>query len=61
MFKKLNGSMLATILGALTSVCTAWAVIDFDNFNFSKDWIKLIIIGLPALGGYMSTINKPIK
>lgn len=59
MFKKLNGNFLATAAGALTSVCTAWAVIDFDNFDIKKDWFKLIVIGLPALGGYMSTINKP--
>ena len=61
MFKRLNKSKLATLLGAMTSVCTAYAVIDFNTFDIKKDWFKLIVIGMPALGGYMSTISKPAK
>ncbi len=49
---------LATILGLLTSLCTAWAVIDFSTFDIKKDWIKLIIIGMPAIGGYVSKIKS---
>jgi ABC-type enterobactin transport system permease subunit len=61
MFKKLDGSKLATIFGALTTVCTAWAVLDLNTFDIKKDWLKLVIIGMPALGGYMSSLNKPKK
>ncbi len=61
MSKKLRNH-LATILGAGTAVATAFAVINFDTFDIKKDWFKLIVIGLPALGGYMSTIkNKEDK
>lgn len=50
---------LATLLGLLTSLCTAYAVLDIDALDFTKvkTWIKLIIIGLPAVGGYVSTIK----
>ena len=37
------------------------AVIDFNTFDIKKDWFKLIVIGLPALGGYMSSINTKKK
>lgn len=57
--KKLNDH-LATLLGAATSICTAFAVIDIYTIDIKKDWFKLIVIGVPALGGYVSTI-KPMK
>ena len=49
----------ATILGLLTSLATAFAVIDFDNFQFNKptDLMKLFVIGMPAIGGFLSTIK----
>lgn len=49
---------LATILGLLTAVATALAVIDFNNFDIKKDWFRLIVIALPAIGGYFSTIRQ---
>lgn len=57
----MNRNLLATLLGALTSVCTALAVLDLNTFDIKKDWFKVIVIGLPALGGYFSTINKRVK
>lgn len=57
--KSLSGNALATMLGIGTSLCTAYAAIDFATFDFKKEWYKLIVIGLPALGGYVSTLNKP--
>jgi hypothetical protein len=49
-------STLATILGALTSVVTAIAVIDFNTFDITKfsNIMKLIVIAIPALSGYFS-------
>lgn len=63
MFKKLNASALATIFGIATSICTALAVVDLDALDFSlpSTYFKLIILLLPAIGGYMSTITKPKK
>ena len=61
--KQLSGSALATIFGIATSLATAYATIDWDTIDFHqvKTYFKLAVIGLPALGGYMSTLNKPTK
>lgn len=61
MFNKLNGNALATILGLFTSLCTAYAVLDIDTLDFHvfKTYFKLFVIGMPAVGGYMSTLIKP--
>ena len=61
--RELNGALLATIFGIATSLCTAYAVLDFDALDFSmaKTWFKLVVVGLPAIGGYMSTLSKPKK
>lgn len=48
----------ATILGVATSLCTAYAVIDFSTFNWKRDWFKMVVIGLPAIGGYMSKLKS---
>lgn len=60
---KLKGrSVAATIGGLITSVCTAAALIDFDTFDWSKtsDKLKLIVIVMPAIGGWLSEF-KPTK
>lgn len=54
---KLNNDVLATILGLGTTICTALAVIDWSTFNMKADWFKIIIIALPAIGGYYSKIK----
>lgn len=53
--------LISTIFGILVSLATAYAVIDFDTFNIRRDWIKLIIIGLPAIAGYFSEIKRKPK
>lgn len=57
--KKICKSKLATFLGLLTSVATAIAVIDFNTFNFKNvnDLMKLFVIAMPAIGGYLSKIK----
>jgi len=53
-------SFAATILGLLTSAATAMVVIDFETFDFKKpnDLMKLFVITMPAIGGYLSQIKK---
>lgn len=50
----------ATILGIMTSVCTAWATLDLETIDFHhpKIYFKLIIIAMPAVGGYISELKK---
>ena len=61
--QKICKDKLATILGILTSLCTAYAVIDIDslNFNLFNTYFKLFIIGVPAVTGYFSTIKSKKK
>lgn len=52
-------SSLATALGLISSIVTALAVIDFDNWNCRKpsDIMKVVIIVLPILCGHFTTIK----
>ena len=58
--KKNIHSYVATLLGLLTSIATAMVVIDFETFDFKKlnDLMKLFVITMPAIGGYVSQIKK---
>jgi hypothetical protein len=60
MTKKKQNSLIATIVGLLTSVATAIVVIDFNTFNFKNpnDIMKLFVIAMPAIGGYMSQLKE---
>lgn len=49
---------LATVLGLLTAVANAWATIDWANFDMKKEWPKLVISAMIALGGYFTSINS---
>lgn len=57
--KKINWrNHIATIGGLITSIGVAYQVIDINTFDIKKDWFKLIILALPAIGGYLSSITK---
>jgi hypothetical protein len=60
MTQKKKNSLIATIVGLLTSVATAIVVIDFNTFNFKNpnDIMKLFVIAMPAIGGYMSQLKE---
>ncbi len=61
MTKKKSRDVKATIMGIMTSICTAWAALDLDNMDFHnpKLYFKLLIIAMPAVGGFLSEIKKP--
>jgi hypothetical protein len=50
-------SEISTLAGLLVAVGTAWSTIDFSTFEVSKDWHKLIIPAMIAIGGYVTKIN----
>lgn len=50
-------SEISTFAGLLVAVGTAWSTIDFSTFEASKDWHKLIIPAMIAIGGYVTKIN----
>lgn len=54
----------ATVLGFFTSIVTALALIDFDAMDWSSinSWVKILVVVLPAVGGYLSEVSeKPSK
>ena len=57
-FSKKARSIAATILGIITALATAYAVIDFNTFDIKKDWFRLVVIGLPVIGGFVSRIKE---
>ncbi len=50
-------SEVSTLAGLLVAVGTAWSTIDFTIFEVSKDWPKLIIPTMIAVGGYVTQIT----
>ena len=51
----------ATLLGLSTAVVVALATnFDFTTFNYRSfnQWVKLLAIVLPAIGGAISTLKK---
>ncbi len=57
--KKANRGRMATILGVLTSLVTALALVDFDSLDYTSinTWIKILILALPAIGGTVSEVK----
>lgn len=49
----------ATFLGIMTSLCTAWAALDLETMDFHNPriYFKLVIIGMPAVGGFLSQLK----
>lgn len=50
----------ATGFGIATSLVTALALIDFDNINWTSanDWVKLLVVCIPAIQGHVTTMKK---
>lgn len=53
-------SIAATMLGLLTTIVTAMAVIDIDALDWQKlsTYFKLLVVIMPAVGGYLSEIKQ---
>jgi hypothetical protein len=54
-------SHTSTIIGGIVAIATAWSTIDMSTFDITKDWVKLIIPAVIALGGYMTKINTKVN
>lgn len=56
---KKQRSRLSTLFGAAVAIATAWVTVDWETFAFDFNHIApLIMSGLVALGGYMTSINS---
>lgn len=58
---KLKRDYAATGIGVLTSLVMALTLIDFDTFNPKSvnEWVKLLVVCLPAIQGKITTMKKP--
>ena len=56
--KTFDRDLLATIFGVATTLCTAWASIDWSSFDIKRDYMKLIISAIAEIGGYFTVIKK---
>jgi hypothetical protein len=50
-------SHLSTLIGGIMAIANAWITIDWSTFDINKEYPKLILSGLMAIGGYMTKIN----
>lgn len=56
---KKTRSILSTLMGALVATLNAWVNVDWSTFAFDvKHIAPLLISGMIALGGYMTSINS---
>jgi hypothetical protein len=51
----------ATIMGILVAVAQAWITIDWKSFDITKEYPKLVLSAIIAIGGYVSTIKLKQK
>lgn len=56
---KKHRNLLSTIFGAIVAIATAWLGVEWETFAFDfKHIAPLVLSGLVALYGYMTTINS---
>lgn len=48
----------ATLMGLLVTITVAWQAVDWNSFSLKRDWIKLVISAIPAIGGYITELKK---
>jgi len=62
MLTKKERNLLSTLFGAIVAIATAWVSVEWETFAFDfKHLAPLVLSGLVALGGYMTTINANDK
>lgn len=50
-------SVLSTIMGFIVAVASAWITIDWSSFDIQRDWPKLILSAVIAIGGVVTQIK----
>lgn len=58
-FTKTQRNLMSTVFGAIVAIATAWVAVDWETFAFDfKHIAPLVMSGLVAIGGHMTTINS---
>jgi hypothetical protein len=55
--KRWLANHISTLMGILVAVSTAWMTIDWTTFDINKEYPKLILSAIIAIGGYVTTIK----
>lgn len=55
--KNKTSSLIATIMGYVIAAGVALQVIDVEKFDITRDWLKVLLIALIAIGGHASRLN----
>lgn len=56
---KRHRNLLSTLFGAAVAIATAWVSVEWNTFALDfKHIAPLVLSGLVALGGYMTSINS---
>ena len=50
---------LATLGGIAVAIANGWITIDWANFDYTKEWPKLLLSAVIAIAGYKSRFNQP--
>ena len=54
-------SHISTAMGFIVAISTAWITIDWTSFDIQKEYPKLILSALIAVGGYMTKLNTKVN
>lgn len=49
----------ATVAGIIVAIATAWSTVEWSTFDWKRDYMKLVLSAIIAIGGYISTFKKP--
>ena len=55
--KRWLANHISTLMGILVAISTAWMTIDWVTFDIKKEYPKLILSAIIAIGGYVTTIK----
>ncbi len=47
----------STVMGLLVAIANAWMTIDWTTFDWKRDYMKLVLSGVIAVGGWVTQIR----
>lgn len=56
-YKKPLADHISTLMGIIVAISQAWITIDWVSFDIKKEYPKLILSALIAIGGYKTTVK----
>lgn len=57
MSRRKIASRVSTLMGYAVALAEAWVTVDWENFDMARAWPKLLLAGVIAIGGHMTSLN----